>query len=483
MITKKYLKLGFLPIAMMLCGVVFTSCADDIEAGKAIDEGAYDAVNRVDGMLLDANTNKNESVIELRSDKHQTDVYFSLSQQPKQGVDVKIAFDAAYLEKYNAAHGTNFALYPAENVTIAGDGAVLLAPDEKRSLPVGVTLTDPKNLEEDVTYAIPLTATSLTTGITLSESASHTIYLVNSKLGESDTFKGEGAMKTVLYFEVNDTNPLNALEFVLKDSGKLFFDEIVLFSANINYDQEKGRVYVLNNPNVQFLLDNNEQYLQPLRKRGMKVILCILGNWDQAGVAQLSTVGAKMFAQELAAYCRAYNLDGVGFDDEYSAYPDLTNPLFASPSPAAAGRLLFETKKTMPEKTVMAYYLKNLNSSVPAVDGFTPDQFVDYVVADYGLAAAPMMGMTLKDCAGMSIQLNSGAGNAAEATARSKKQAGYGYYMFYALGGTTALTTEFSKYKTQIGRCQTVCKGLYEQELLAPEYYYKKNDTKRYLLP
>ena len=67
------------------------------------------------------------------------------------------------------------------------------------------------------------------------------------------------------YFEVNDTNPLNALEFVLKDSGKLFFDDIILFSANINNNAETGRVYVLNNPNVQFLLDNNEQFLQPLR--------------------------------------------------------------------------------------------------------------------------------------------------------------------------------------------------------------------------
>ena len=100
------------------------------------------------------------------------------------------------------------------------------------------------------------------------------------------------------------------------------------FSANINYNAETGRVYVLNNPNVQFLLDNNEQFLQPLRKRGMKVILGILGNHDAAGVAQLSDMGCREFAKELAAYCDAYNLDGVGFDDEYSTSPDLSNPWF-----------------------------------------------------------------------------------------------------------------------------------------------------------
>lgn len=483
MITKKQLKSGVLSIALMLCGAAFTSCAEDIEAGKAIDEGAYQAVNRVDGMLLDANTNKTESVIELRSNKYTTDVYFSLSKQPKQGVDVKIAFDAAYLEAYNAAHGTDFKLFPAENVTIEREGTLLLAPDEKRSLPVGVTFTDPETLEEDVTYAIPLTASSLTNGITLSESASHTIYLIQSKLGESDTYKGEGAVKTVLYFEVNDTNPLNALEFVLKDSGKLFFDDIVLFSANINYNKEKGRVYLHNNPNVQFLLDNNEQFLQPLRKRGMKVLLCIVGNWDEAGVAQLSTVGAQMFAKELAAYCRGYNLDGVVFDDEYSVDPDLNNPLFASPSSAAGARLLFETKKAMPEKLVTVYYLGEIHSGIPAVDNVLPGQFVDYVVADYGDVARPMKGMTIKNCGGMSIEFNLGGGDSSESFARRQKNAGYGYYMFFALGCTTTLTKDFDKYRNQVKRSQTACKGLYEQELVMPEYYYKKNDATRYILP
>ena len=61
--------------------------------------------------------------------------------------------------------------------------------------------------------------------------------------------------------------------------------------------------------------------LQPLRKAGMSVIISILGNHDQAGVAQLSEMGAKEFAREIAAYCRGYNLDGVAFDDEYSNDP------------------------------------------------------------------------------------------------------------------------------------------------------------------
>ena len=166
--TKKYLKYSILPLALMLGGLAFTACTDDIEGGKPVDEGAYDAVKRVDGMLLDVTSNKNESVIELRSDKHQTEVFFRLTKAPQKGVDVKIEMDPAYLETYNAEHGTEFELFPAANVAIDREGKLLLAPDEIRSVGVGVTLAAASELREGVTYRLPLRATSSTEGITLS---------------------------------------------------------------------------------------------------------------------------------------------------------------------------------------------------------------------------------------------------------------------------------------------------------------------------
>lgn len=482
--TIKYLKQGILPLALVLGGLAFTACTDDIVGGKPVDEGAFDAVTRVDGMLLDVKSNRNESVIELRSDKHETEVFFHLTKAPRKGVDVKIEVDPDYLETYNAEHGTEFKLFPVADVAIDREGKLLLAPDETRSVDVGITLTAGEGLVADATYVLPLRAVSSTEGITLAEKAQHAVYLIKDLRSQGDCYKGPDAVKNVLYFEVNDTNPLNALEFVLKDSGKLFFDEIILFSANINYNAETGRVYVLNNPNVQFLLDNNEQFLQPLRKRGMKVILGILGNHDAAGVAQLSDMGCREFAKELAAYCNAYNLDGVGFDDEYSDSPDLSNPWFAPWSGAAASRLLYETKKAMPDKTVMVYYLGAIYSStITPVDGVMPGDFVDYAVADYGGAASPMQGMTLKQCGGMSIELNRGGGDSSEGTARSRKNAGYGYYMFFALGHTTSLSGDFSSYKYQVSRCQSVARGLYDEELLMPQYYYAKDDATRRAIP
>ncbi len=467
---NQYFKKGLFSIACVAT-LSLGSCADDIELESKVNEAPYEAVNRVDGQLLDRKTNKKISTIELRGETYKTSVYFRLTQAPKKGVDATILVDAAYLETYNKEHGTDYKLYPVGLVSLAHNGELLLAPDEKNSIDIEMTIKAATDLEADVSYVIPLRVSSRTEGITFSENSQCALYFVKDMRSQSDCYKGEDAVKTVLYFEVNDANPLNALEFVLKDSGKLFFDEVVLFSANINYNAETGQVYVFNNRQVQFLLDNSEQYLQPLRKRGIKVILGILGNHDVSGVAQLSDTGARMFAKELAAICYAYNLDGVGFDDEYSDYPDLSNPLFTRSSEAAAARLLYETKCAMPDKTVMVYYLGNVNSTIPAVDGILPSEFVDYAVDDYGGAAAPMQGMTKKNCGGMSIELQRGSGDSSEYTARSRKQEGYGYYMFFAL--------DPSKYSTQVRRCQSVCRGLYDDELLYPTHYYKQYSTER----
>ena len=94
----------------------------------------------------------------------------------------------------------------------------------------------------------------------------------------------------------------------------------------------------------------------------MRVIISILGNHDQAGVAQLSEMGAKEFAREIAAYCRGYNLDGVAFDDEYSNDPVLSNPWLAEHSVEAGSRLMYECKKAMPEKIVSLYSLGSLHA-------------------------------------------------------------------------------------------------------------------------
>lgn len=464
------IKNAFLPLAMLTM-TTFTSCEENIEIGSKIDESPYLVSTQLGGLLLDENTNKNSSVIELRDNEYSTNVVFRLSKLPQKGVDIQIAVEESYAAIYNTTHETDFEVFPTANVKIANSGTFVLAPDENVSPSIKVTLTPFDGMEEDKTYIVPLTVTSSTEGVTFTDTSKHMVLLVQDYRNKPNTNKGKNAVQTVLYFEVNDTNPLNALEF-LTESGKYFFDHVVLFAANINWDSKNKRVYLANNENVQFLLDNNDKYLQPLRKAGMKVIISILGNHDEAGVAQLSDMGAREFARELAAYCRAYNLDGVAFDDEYSYAPDLSNPWLAKHSAYAGSRLMYECKAVMPEKIVSLYNLGSMYSNdLRVIDGVEPGQYCDYAVADYGLHAGPGIGMTLKQCAGMSIELRRGGGNSSESTARSKKEAGYGYYMFFAL--------DPSLYHSQVRRCQSVCKGLYDEALIYPSYYYKKNSAQR----
>ena len=476
--TDKYFKslfFGFMQTAVLAGCLLSVSCADDIFIGEPTNAGNYESVNRVDAMLFDVSTNMTEAVVEMRDDRLATELLVQLSQKPSKGIDVEIVFDPSYSETYNATHNTKYAIFPGE-VQIENDGRIVLAPDDVTSPALSLTLKSSDDMVSGTTYILPVSLNIATDGITVAECSRHVVYLVKDLRGQgNDTYKGRNAVKSVVYIEVNDANPLNALELELSNTGKLLFDEVIIFSSNINWDNLAGRVYLKHNQNVQFLLDHNEEFIQPLRRRGIKVILSVLGNHDIAGPAQLSAMGAREFAKELAACCEAYNLDGVGFDDEYTQKPDLSNPWLAAHTTDAAARLLYETKKAMPDKTVMVYYLNEMNARIPAVDGMSPNLFVDYVVPDYAqsVAAAPMTGMTVKNCAGASINLSFGSGGTDDQEiAASRKAAGYGYYMFYNLNP--------SNYQTQISKINYVCNGLYGQPVSAPKYYYKQGDATRY---
>ena len=191
----------------------------------------------------------------------------------------------------------------------------------------------------------------------------------------------DNGLQVISCMEVNDANPLHNLCYTLKESKKYVFDQVILFSGNINYNAETGAVYNYNNENVQHLLDYKEKYLKPLQEKGMKVILGILGNHDRSGVANLTKEGAIKFAQELKAVVDAYELDGIFFDDEYSSYGNY--PGFASPSNEAASRLCYECKRIMPDKLIEVYVYSR-TGSLSSVDGHKPGEFIDYALQDYG---------------------------------------------------------------------------------------------------
>ncbi|MDD6252440.1 MAG: DUF1735 domain-containing protein, partial [Bacteroidales bacterium] len=339
--------------AVLFSSLSAVSCTEDIEIDR-VDENDYANVTSLIGTLRDANSNQVSTIVEMFHDTYNTNVAFTLSRAPKAGVDVKVEYDAEYVAQYNNEHGTDFLAWPKDRFSIQNDGKIVVAPDEKVSYKLGVEIAkaDTTELVAEATYILPLKAVVSGGDVKLSES--RCVYLLKNRSGEGTAMRNLGEKETVLFFEVNDTNPLNALQFQMED-GRYLWNYVVLFAANINYDRENGEVYVFCNPQVQYILDHNEEIIQPLRRRGMKVIISILGNHDESGLAQLSDLGAKQFAQKVKNLCEAYNLDGVNYDDEYSNSPDLSNPLFTRRSQEAGSRLIFETKKAMPDKEIISY--------------------------------------------------------------------------------------------------------------------------------
>lgn len=470
----KYITSGLLTAMIVSSTAFLASCTEDLELGNNIDESTYSGIYENNAYLRDGKSNLVSKIVELHNDTYVTTVKMGLSKAPISSTSAKVKIDAAYLATYNKVHDTDFELYPEDLVTLANEGALTVNADA-RSAEVSMTIQGGTSLQADKTYVIPLTISDQSSDITIKDdNARHCIYLVKDMRNAGDTYKGEGAMQGFLFFEVNGVNPLNALSFKL-ENGKLLWDVVVLFAANINYDAEAGRPRVQCNPNVQYLLDNNETLIQPLRRRGVKVLLGLLGNHDFTGLAQLSKQGAKDFAREVAQYCKAYNLDGVNYDDEYSESPDLDNPAFDNPGTAAAARLCYETKQAMPDKLVTVFAWGSMYGA-STVDGVDAKDWIDVVVANYGSSAYPVGQMTKKQCSGISQEFNLGGGGSLTASkAQSMIDGGYGWYMGFAPSP--------ENYSSIFSRLRGGGQVLFGSEVAAPTIFYKKNDPTPYNYP
>ena len=139
---------------------------------------------------------------------------------------------------------------------------------------------------------------------------------------------GDKSPKMVVYVETNDTNPLNAGDYVLSD-GTAFVDIVELFASNLQKRTVDGviqPVLKLNDKLTRVLepdpsaptTTGYHKYVKPLQEKGIKVLLTVLGNWDGISVASMNDTQTTQFAQILAYVVDRYDLDGIGFDDEYS---------------------------------------------------------------------------------------------------------------------------------------------------------------------
>lgn len=425
--------------------------APDLESVKA---SLSDAQGGQSGELVIANLNTLELPLTVNLDK-----------STGNDAQLDIVYDKDYVAAYNLINKTDYQAYPEHLVTIPSEGRVTVAAGEKSaSLTVKINPDDINSLRNGVTYLIPVIVKPVAgTGVTAPMAKARVNYTISRKCKKE--------VKNVVYIDTKDTNPLNFLELRLED-GSMMVDAVVLFAANINWDGRNQEVMLNNNGCTQGLLDQTETYIQPLRKAGIKVLLGLLGNHDGAGIANLSEYGAIEYSKTLANAVKKYKLDGISFDDEYSSYGELSGEWFEYASGANASRLLYYTKKSMKEIVpwdtyTMVYYYGNISSALPRFNGTAPGEYVDIAVADYPVGAAtPMTGMTKKQCAGGSVEMNEGRGTS-PSSAESIKTKGYGWMMWFSYNPV--------RKPDNVKALQTAAKGLYDgMKLMDPQHVYKK---------
>lgn len=283
---------------------------------------------------------------------------------------------------------------------------------------------------------------------------------------------GEPAPIVFNCLEVNNVNPLVTLNYTLKKTGKYLFDAVVLFSSNINYSQKEDVVYLHNNENVEPILLHADKYIKPLKEKGIKVLLSILGNHDCSGICNLGPERSKAFAQAIADTCAKYNLDGVFFDDEYSNYGTQgTAKGFVQNSYSAASRFIYDVKQAIgPDRWTVIYRWGGISSLV-AVDGHNPGEYLDFVLSNYNVntdQARFYPGITKAQQGVNSISMNSPW--SVESNMQFVRKQKYGALLVYNL---TPYNSSYAS--TQKPALDAIAKTLYDDEIVYGTDDYRKD--------
>ena len=122
---------------------------------------------------------------------------------------------------------------------------------------------------------------------------------------------------------VNTTNPLNAKSYYLTDtisnSSEPFLDLCVLDAGKIHKSSDNMPTLYLDS-DINHVLSNAATYIRPLQEKGIKVLLRILGDGQDMGVANMNETQADAFTDILLWVVGSYGLNGITFDDQYSEY-------------------------------------------------------------------------------------------------------------------------------------------------------------------
>ena len=295
---------------------------------------------------------------------------------------------------------------PENSYTLPEGGFTIPAGQTDVQLPIEINL---ENLEYETSYMLVLKVQAKSDNIgDVSCGSDGLRYIITTAKAPAKPVD-HSTRKNVAILEVNDVNPLSLLEVKFTD-GSLFFDGVVLFSSNIQYNKELGVVELYHNPNVRTLLEQRDTYIKPLQDAGIEVYLSILGNHSPAWVSNLLPNTAEGFAAQVANAVKEYHLDGVFLDDEYKGtysageYTDLFYPYSTyygnlEPQYSQFGYILKQTlKETCDWNPKVILYQVNEEEWRP-VEGTPVNEYLDLLIPDHNGKRAQYFGPSNMDIA------------------------------------------------------------------------------------
>lgn len=391
--TYAIMKRTALSLAVVLTAGLAGGCNQTEIGTEPADISGITPATIQKGYLTDENSLRGSHTTEVRVEGNGTVSLYLRATKPGEGVsEVSLTYAPELVEAYNDRTGNLYEALPESQVTLPEEHFTLEASSQ-RSTALNFSYTLSGEQTTGNTYVIPLRATVVSGSLEMNAEDSEYLIFLNVVENPGDCDKGEGRSKVFCVMETNDVNPLNLLSFTLQDTGKYFFDVLVLFSDNIMLDKTSGTntIHALENEPIKYILNNRDKYLKPLQDRGIKVVLGMMGNHTHAGIANLMPATAEAFAKELKIICDTYSLDGIFFDDEWNEVETPTpTGFYADDSTEAAAYLMYQTKRQMPDRMVIAYRLGSIHDMT--TEGCTfeengvvyqPGDYIDYVMVDY----------------------------------------------------------------------------------------------------
>lgn len=258
--------------------------------------------------------------------------------------------------------------------------------------------------------------------------------VVNDQIPESPITKAIGDKTPIMacYVETNDVNPLNAGDYYFDNANfDTFFDIVELFAANIHKETVNGQVRptLYLNDKLAPVLENGgvNKYVRPLQSMEIKVLLTILGDWQEIGLSNMTDTQADQFAAILAYTVEKYGLDGIGFDDEYPGTDDVNYTSYS--------RIITKLHELMPADKLITVFDWGGTETISS----TAASYIDYAYHGY---FGNYLGVSSSDIAGMNtprwspVSINMGNYNIASivrSQASRAKSDGYGAMMCFNL--------------------------------------------------